>query len=765
MKILIVNCYPSTPKGNRAFADFYGMCKRAIDKNADGDDIIIDVKKHTALDDYIFLPTGWNEGLEPKVKKAAKQVFDEGDEDGSGTIDGEEMFQLMQILFKKLGITLRQELLPLLKEECQMALELYDDDGSGELDFEEFCMVLSRDPWREMLPTDSRKKENAMRSMKNFCMCDLILVDGDPYILPWSREGTDLFALCHQVWMAQTFDGGMNISLLGSAVTTQMMQYIQMVGPEIVGIFNGNGKGCRLKPHLERVDLTQEAPRVGALFLDNTSGDCYKWDSKKHDPKFPTRGWKVVHNLGLVNHASRNEPPRRYDSSTKALSDSTKTVVKREPHAYQHWIFEGNSSIQFLAPCSRVWDMQQKAGYNELRVLATSMRGVEVIEDSRGRFIGTMFSFQHVFKETENMIQNFVKKKFYDLRVDHDSKGEWYLWMTGNANNGKLAIQFPQPFKPYKPVLGPQLPKRPGSSTKTVKRMGADGNLQDVEVHHDDSMGKAAAAQMAKDEAGAEFAQKAGAWDVKKNAKTMANLLKVNQARCFETDDVATGVSSAAKDVGVEADDSWRMSSGRTTPASRSRSRAASVEASSRPSTAMAVRDARALRARNRVTNRPNTANIQRISSGSTALKKLADIVDLQSPITKYEERALMKEQQLDCARNLTPAPKKPLCRFKGLEAKSGVSGGDSFVPDAYVSDYDRIKQSNKVGKERWMGDAFLTASGTRKPQGIKYGHTPFLQFSYERPVIPDKWMRDSDFIKVGRSFKPFDPPMRVPKR
>ena len=33
-----------------------------------------------------------------QVEKAAKQVFDEGDKDGSGTIDGYEMFMLMQVL-------------------------------------------------------------------------------------------------------------------------------------------------------------------------------------------------------------------------------------------------------------------------------------------------------------------------------------------------------------------------------------------------------------------------------------------------------------------------------------------------------------------------------------------------------------------------------------------------------------------------------------------------------------------------------------------
>ena len=61
---------------------------------------------------------------------------------------------------------LREELLPLLKEEVELALDLYDDDGSGELEFDEFCSVLCKDPWRELLPSDSRKKEDLTLNLR-----------------------------------------------------------------------------------------------------------------------------------------------------------------------------------------------------------------------------------------------------------------------------------------------------------------------------------------------------------------------------------------------------------------------------------------------------------------------------------------------------------------------------------------------------------------------------------------------------------------------
>ena len=161
--------------------------------------------------------------------------------------------------------------------------------------------------------------------MKNFSMCDLIFVDGDPHLLPWEKRSTDLLGLVRQVMYAQQWPKPQCIAVLGSAVVTQMMQYLQLVGAKILPIFNGTppGVGTRLSV-LPRIDLDQEAPKVGAFFLDHSSGDTYKWNKKKHDEKFPVKGWEFQVNIGMIMHAGRKEPPRKYDASEE-LIDSTKT--------------------------------------------------------------------------------------------------------------------------------------------------------------------------------------------------------------------------------------------------------------------------------------------------------------------------------------------------------------------------------------------------------------------------------------------------------
>ena len=59
------------------------------------------------LDEFIYLPRDVY-GLDESTKLAAKQVFQETDADGSGGVDQTEMYQLVQVLFKRLGVCCRR---------------------------------------------------------------------------------------------------------------------------------------------------------------------------------------------------------------------------------------------------------------------------------------------------------------------------------------------------------------------------------------------------------------------------------------------------------------------------------------------------------------------------------------------------------------------------------------------------------------------------------------------------------------------------------
>merc|ERR1719446_180448 len=90
-----------------------------------------------------------------------------------------------------------------------------------------------------------------------------------------------------------------------------------------------------------------------------------------------------------------------------------------------------------------------------------------------------MFSFSNNFRETAMLVNNFVKRMFHFLRVNEDSKNDWFSWMLSSANNGKLNFWFPAPFRNYQHPVGPQLKKRVKELTDAQKSMIASvGNVK-----------------------------------------------------------------------------------------------------------------------------------------------------------------------------------------------------------------------------------------------------------------------------------------------
>ena len=744
----------------------------------------------------------------------------QADLDNSGTIDAEEMYALVQILFRRLGVPLRDEMLPLLKEEVTTALDLYDDDGSGELDFDEFCSVLCKDPWRELLPSDSRKKEDSNRTMKNFCMCDLIFVDGDPHLLPWDRRVTDLLGLVRQVMYSQTWPRPQCVTMLGSAIVTQMMQYLQLVGAKILPIFNGTppGAGTKLKA-IERIDVSQEAIKVGAYFLDHSTGDCYKWNKKLYDEKFPKKAWEFVVNIGMIMHAGRNEPPRKYDASGD-LVDSTKTIVKRETKAYQHFLFQGMTSMNFIAPVQRNWDVIPRIEGKVLTTLANSMRGTEIVTDPNGACIGTMFSFTSAFRDTEKLVFNFVKQKFHFLRVNEDSKAAWFDWMLGSANNGKLKFWFPPPYRNYDQPQGIKYKERPQSpealerkrkkkkeeeiqldlekkeaEAKDAKKMTTvmdeNGNRIEIEADTDPNAVKNAALKDKRDaeaDAAVEAHEKANAWDAGRDAPTMAKLMKFNMARCQDTigaDGVNQTTAGAIPQEGESLADKMKRKGddeySQDTPPMSTRSMAIG-ELDNRPGTASSMwtpdpKTGRKVKLLYRIPasraqtqtmpkRRPGTAMSGH--SGSSAGSMASSI---GHPTTKYEREAWAREERRRGARSQTPEGYQSPWYFDVIQQRKeghAKTMADTFVPNPYTSDAERIKRELKMQTGRNVGGVFYTASGTRKIRGITYASDPYSTFSFDRPIHRDKWMRDRDFIKMGRTLQPFDgplPPYKAPPK
>ena len=96
------------------------------------------------------------------------------------------------------------------------------------------------------------------------------------------------------------------------------------------------------------------------------------------------------------------------------------------------------------------------------------------------------------------------------------------------------------------------------------------------------------------------------------------------------------------------------------------------------------------------------------------------------------------------------------------------IDSPDLDVPMGDIStqsEHPRADAATQILQAKFLDGAFLTASGPRPVQKIEYGSTPYHIFSFRRPVHKDRWMRDKDFVKMGRTTQPFDGPLKEPKR
>ena len=84
----------------------------------------------------------------------AREIFDKADADDSGFIDEQELGELLKMVWAKLGRPFGKADKERLRYEVHAAMINFDVDQSGTISFPEFIMLLSKKPWRLMLPQE-----------------------------------------------------------------------------------------------------------------------------------------------------------------------------------------------------------------------------------------------------------------------------------------------------------------------------------------------------------------------------------------------------------------------------------------------------------------------------------------------------------------------------------------------------------------------------------------------------------------------------------
>jgi len=84
----------------------------------------------------------------------AREIFEKADVDDSGFIDEHELGELLKMIWAKLGKPFGKADKERLRYEVHAAMVNFDVDDSGTISFPEFIMLLSKRPWRLMLPKE-----------------------------------------------------------------------------------------------------------------------------------------------------------------------------------------------------------------------------------------------------------------------------------------------------------------------------------------------------------------------------------------------------------------------------------------------------------------------------------------------------------------------------------------------------------------------------------------------------------------------------------
>jgi len=476
MKILLVDAYPRTTPGRKAFLEFRQLVEAKVRSVVECECEII-IKHYTQLETYVYVKKEMS-GLDEAVRHAARDLFDEADMDGNGSLDEYELLRMLTNLFQKMGMPVKTDQLPRLKQEVRIAVARYDTDDNGTLEFDEVAEMLCVDPWRELLPSDSLQKENALLAIKNFCYLDMVIVDGNPDLMPWLPEAEDLLQLISQVVYSQGFSEGTGITLFGTAVATQVVQYLACVGQRMLPIFNGLsvGLGSSMRGTQRALhDIDTSVPCIqpppdahgeigqGGMFLDNSTGIVYEYDPAGAGRTNVIEGssasnaagawhcvscnWKRVVNVGIVCNGSRTSGLRNQyrpqPISGPVMEDSCITRANLVSARFHHWLFEGVGGTSIVGPCARTWDVVLREGTG-MSALATGKRGPEIIEMHK-LLIGTMFSVHKEHPDTVTLLNNYITKRVSEFTQAQETKHAWYMYMLTAASDGFLHLQYLPP--------------------------------------------------------------------------------------------------------------------------------------------------------------------------------------------------------------------------------------------------------------------------------------------------------------------------------
>jgi len=253
---------------------------------------------------------------------------------------------------------------------------------------------------------------------KQFDSLDFVIISGDQHNLPWNPSNFQVLTLLRMCLRVKK-------CLFAAGFAMQALVYLSASGLDYpIEIINGNGKGGKIG-EMGTLKLRRENIRAHDYFLDNVTGDLYHFQPESNE-------WGPLCNIGLHYSKTAQEVhtigkyviqtpiyrPKKSihnNGTVDILDENIETKCFLKKIFLTHWLFI-NCDMEFVVSYRGRWEVHSFSFTNKektFEVLAESEGGPLVIEYPR--IIGVKFPINKRYKETYQMLKNFIVKYASDI--------------------------------------------------------------------------------------------------------------------------------------------------------------------------------------------------------------------------------------------------------------------------------------------------------------------------------------------------------------
>ena len=263
-------------------------------------------------------------------------------------------------------------------------------------------------------PTDETSES---QNRKNFNSLDIVFIDGIEYYSPWKKRShylTKFIELC-KLSNKVLFAGGVAFEIL--------IYYLSIGAINDYNIINSQGEIKALE-EINKIPIKYlKGIKKNELFLDFVTGDLLEYRNNDNY-------WEPIMNIGLhhqisaVKYLSRgkfvlteNFKGKDYFKNEFALKTYCQEIKIKVTRQYISNYLVKNCPIEFIGICSLEWFphfVNVTAKKLQFKTICQSDKGPIVIEHENS--IGVAFHSEEKFKDSLKILENFIKKKFNEVK-------------------------------------------------------------------------------------------------------------------------------------------------------------------------------------------------------------------------------------------------------------------------------------------------------------------------------------------------------------